>query len=616
MKVMLLTLVCWAACGIGVADTITNLDRRAVAAAIEAGGSVRLAFDGTVGLGKTLMIVTNTTVDASGHEVTLDIGHSGRHFVVTNGATLRLINLTLVNGRYTAPAGETHQPGSPGCGGSIYNAGGKLELFACHFLSNQVQGGRGGPGGRSPSGGRGLGGAIGSHDGEVWAENCTFTGNTCVGGAEGSSASGILIGVPGEGYGGAIYSSNGLVNLTGVVFTNNIVIENSRSYGGAVAQTDGMLLVKGCTFVSNQVTGGSLRNGAGGAISSNSAGTTHAIVKIEQSTFRLNQATGGWTVRRDATGGSGLGGAIHVAGATLEMDGCALVLNEASGGYGMFGAAGFGLGGAIYFTHNGKGVCKLINSTLAQNSARGARSDGYRPGVGLGGGFCSITPSTDQVLFVNVTFAENLVLSGTWIPGQLPISVAASIYSTARTSLANTILYCELGQTNCYFEGPSSLVDLGHNLCSDDSASFPSSSSRVNLDPQLAPLADNGGPTLTMALLPGSPAVDAGDEALAPATDQRGMPRPIGFASDIGAFELEPRLTLARGPAGEVRLEYVFCPGHTNVISASSDLADWIDLGTGVTDAEGRFVLEDPEAGQFPARFYRAESPLNSVLRR
>jgi hypothetical protein len=55
----------------------------------------------------------------------------------------------------------------------------------------------------------------------------------------------------------------------------------------------------------------------------------------------------------------------------------------------------------------------------------------------------------------------------------------------------------------------------------------------------LGPLQDNGGPTWTHALLPGSPALDVGDPAQCPATDQRGVPRPQGAGCDIGAFELE-----------------------------------------------------------------------------
>jgi hypothetical protein len=60
-------------------------------------------------------------------------------------------------------------------------------------------------------------------------------------------------------------------------------------------------------------------------------------------------------------------------------------------------------------------------------------------------------------------------------------------------------------------------------------------------DPRLGPLQNNGGPTQTMALLPGSPAIDAGSNALVPpgvTTDQRGLPRVVNGRVDIGAYEL------------------------------------------------------------------------------
>ena len=56
--------------------------------------------------------------------------------------------------------------------------------------------------------------------------------------------------------------------------------------------------------------------------------------------------------------------------------------------------------------------------------------------------------------------------------------------------------------------------------------------------PELGPRQGNGGPTFTHVLLLGSPAIDAGDDGAAPATDQRGTSRPQGAASDFGAFEL------------------------------------------------------------------------------
>ncbi|NLM72391.1 MAG: hypothetical protein GX181_10605 [Synergistaceae bacterium] len=59
----------------------------------------------------------------------------------------------------------------------------------------------------------------------------------------------------------------------------------------------------------------------------------------------------------------------------------------------------------------------------------------------------------------------------------------------------------------------------------------------IDEDPKLGELADNIGPTKTMALLAGSPAIDAGTSEGAPATDQRGVKRPQGSGIDIGAYE-------------------------------------------------------------------------------
>ena len=69
-------------------------------------------------------------------------------------------------------------------------------------------------------------------------------------------------------------------------------------------------------------------------------------------------------------------------------------------------------------------------------------------------------------------------------------------------------------------------------------------------DPKLAALADNGGPTFTRALMPGSPAVGAGDDNGCPGTDQRGVARPQGASCDIGAYEsAPPTATTVAAPA-------------------------------------------------------------------
>ena len=85
------------------------------------------------------------------------------------------------------------------------------------------------------------------------------------------------------------------------------------------------------------------------------------------------------------------------------------------------------------------------------------------------------------------------------------------------------------------------VTSLGHNLIgSVDSSIVWDPSDLTGVDPHLAPLADNGGATQTMALLPGSPAINAGSNDLIPpgvTTDQRYFARIVGGVVDIGAYE-------------------------------------------------------------------------------
>ena len=95
------------------------------------------------------------------------------------------------------------------------------------------------------------------------------------------------------------------------------------------------------------------------------------------------------------------------------------------------------------------------------------------------------------------------------------------------------------------------VISTGDNI-GKDSSCFPSSTAlndRVNLDPGLVALADNGGPTKTMALLSGSPAIDQVivNAATCSGTDQRGVARPLGVRCDIGAFELDSDPIFANG---------------------------------------------------------------------
>src|SRR5262249_31156039 len=148
-----------------------------------------------------------------------------------------------------------------------------------------------------------------------------------------------------------------------------------------------------------------------------------------------------------------------------------------------------------------------------------------------------------------VTIASNFVVHGEGY-NFVGFSAGANAGVAGGTlALRNSILAYP-GGTNHNAWG--TITDGSYNMSSDGSASFNSGTSFNFTDPLLLGLANNGGPTLTMALPPDSPAVDFGTSVGAPLTDQRGFPRPAGQGFDMGAYELgagsvqRPMLTIGR----------------------------------------------------------------------
>ncbi len=179
-----------------------------------------------------------------------------------------------------------------------------------------------------------------------------------------------------------------------------------------------------------------------------------------------------------------------------------------------------GDGGGI---NNASGTVTVINSTLSGNSASGA-----------GGGIFNFNSGT--VTVTNSTLSGNSASGGggvfnsaTVLPGQ-PNAV--------NKVTATTSLFANPAGGNLVSEAGTAFVSGGHNLFTDAPAVTLDPTDLTNTDPLLGPLADNGGPTFTQALLPGSPAIDAGVAVPGVTTDQRGIRRPQGSAPDIGAFEV------------------------------------------------------------------------------
>jgi hypothetical protein len=161
-------------------------------------------------------------------------------------------------------------------------------------------------------------------------------------------------------------------------------------------------------------------------------------------------------------------------------------------------------------------------------------------------------------------------------------------------------------------------VSSGYNLIGNSSGStgFGATGDQLNLNPLLGPLTDNGGPTLTHALLTGSPAIDQGvSNGLT--TDQRRLPRPYDFpsipnasggdGSDIGAFEAQapggPLLTIAESGNGVVISWLSPSTGFVLQENTSADSANWNNvLTTPNDDGTTKSVTVNPATEN---RFYR-----------
>jgi hypothetical protein len=189
-----------------------------------------------------------------------------------------------------------------------------------------------------------------------------------------------------------------------------------------------------------------------------------------------------------------MGGAVFNFGGSFALTNCTLTANTALGGNAGAGgiAAGNGLGGAVF---NLDGTLTLLFSTLSGNSAAQGGRDVYN----LGAAATASAALTDSILGQADTAVSDF--QGNAING-----------GTSATSGTNDLIRTAIG-----FSG--GIVSQA--------------------DPMLGPLANNGGPTQTMALLPGSPALSAGVPLAGISTDQRGLPRVSGGMVDLGAFEVQ-----------------------------------------------------------------------------
>ncbi|WAS93243.1 choice-of-anchor Q domain-containing protein [Nannocystis punicea] len=388
-----------------------------------------------------------------------------------------------------------------------------------------------------------------------------------------SSGTETPLGTDVDGGGGAIFHLGGNVTAIDSTFENNEAatwgpdVAGGAIYGIGVGATT----VVGCTFNNNRAANG----GALGAL--------HTALTIVNSTFTANEATGRGANYIDMmgqqAGNGGNGGAIVMDGSGRELTICGATVHGNKGG--AFGAALFRTGyegeptnidrstfadneipdhddddspssGALYI--QGTAVT-LSNSTISGNKARGSAGvwilgHGAQPAVadltnvtitgnstwpqadfttrGIGAGLTIGDGTSGTIL--NCTIAGNDAQFGSGILRVTPLVVRNTIISNNAENQ-----YTPLNCTGSMFASPPGTGD--HNIqwpngLQDDMDCTPGIS---RVDPLLGELADNGGPTRTIAPLAGSPALAAGSDC--PPTDQRGEPR--ADPCTLGALEMQ-----------------------------------------------------------------------------
>jgi CSLREA domain-containing protein len=369
--------------------------------------------------------------------------------------------------------------------------------------------------------------------------------NGLVRGADGSRG--------GQAPGGAIYQGRN----TTLTLRDSIISQNA-AIGGTGTKPGGCIPNGGSDFSGGFANGGGIYNEGG-------------VLNIINSTVSGNTVVGG---TGSSSGGSGIGGAIFHGGGVLIILNSTISQNSATGGNGSCGPGGSGDGAAIFNGSSSinKPTVFLGNSTISQNSATGGHAAAFAGGYGIGGGI----DNRGKLTLQNSTISQNSATGGTSDDdffkstsnggGIFSLGPAAGINMADPVHLSNSIIAGNTALTT----GPDVdgvFVSEGFNLIgrNDDSdlvAGNPNANqdiigtSAAPVDPMLGPLAANGGPTRTHALLPGSPAIDKGAKVNFTSagnpinTDQRGSARPFddpsitnatgGDGSDIGAVEMFP----------------------------------------------------------------------------
>ncbi len=512
--------------------TVTNTSdlgagslRNAVASAASAGDTIDFNLSGcpcTILLTSgQISINKSLTINGLGADMlTVSGNNSSRVFFVNIGMNPVILNdLTIANGRATTEGGGIANLSALTInnsvirdntttfvsGGGIFSATNALTLNNCVVSGNSSNGDGGG----------------------VYITQATtssiirtnFTNNNAVGGS-----------------GGGLYVDRMPVSIANTNFQNNTALT-----GGGIAN-NGVTTINGGNIESNQATDG------GGVYNLSTA--IEAVLTMNSVTIQNNTATG--------KGGGFYNYDLNNIARLVINSGSLVAGNQAASGGGIYNEAILTVfnttisgnsaneGGGLYVnfftdvsgtTFNGNTALRgggiyniyrvnLTNSTLSGNQATGN-------GIDDGGG---------AIFSPSIPFGPSTTLVNSTVTGNSSATKGGGIrciQNISAAGLKNTIVALNTAPTSPDFDG--NFFSFGFNLIGNPNGAVitgTTTGNQLNVNPLIGALSDNGGYTQTRALLAGSPAINAGTNDGAPMLDQRGLTRPMGGTTDIGAFEV------------------------------------------------------------------------------
>jgi len=475
----------------------------------------------TIDLSSTLNIGVDVAItnDQGIGPVTIDGGGQFTVFTVPDNVTAALSGLTIADGNTT---------GSNGGAGGILNNG-TLTVSNSTFSNNSVN--------DSESSGGGI-----LNNSTLTVNNCTFSSNSVSSG------------------GGAGILNNSTLTISNSTFSNNLGGDGSGIYNG------GALTVNNSTFSNNHggngggifnydtgtLTVGNSTFSSNSAINSGGGILNSGLLLVSNSTFSSNSAIS----RGGQGGGIYNGGQLLVSNSTFSS-------NSASSNGGGICSNGYTLtvSNSTFASNSassGGGICIVGGQLLVSNSTFSSNS--AISGGGEGGGI--FNGIGDLLLGSNSTFASNSAQSGGGIFNGGTLTVSNSTFSANSVasggdsgggiaSLSALTLDGDIvaGNVNTFSGAtPDDIAGLAGATSSDNLIGTGGSGGLFDgqngnqigvgiANVGLGPLGENGGPTETLAIGPGSFALGKGVTETTATTDQRGVARPINEPSDVGAYQ-------------------------------------------------------------------------------